>query len=339
MLTKTQDKNQQEIQKLMKNYKKVTEHSIKAIQSSSNTSQEQLEMTLTKYNDQLNEFKTYHQKVLVEQKKALELQTSKLKKLKIENERLKIQGNSIEEVNRLRIENDQLNRLVEKNVKFIEKLKSAMKEENALKQDQNRYEQKQDEQSKSMQLNKLKEETEKMYKLLLGKDKQIKELQLNKWNLEKKINEVMQTNKAELSAKTQELEKMMNDQYRLKNLLEKLEKEKGALKRKNVVIKHHQSDSSFKNSSNKAVQTDLDFSSNDDFIEKFKQLDGTIAVLKTQLQNCAYREKELINMLEIKSSKVELSRSKKETSSRSVTHQSVKGKKVEIKKNSNSCDF
>ena len=330
LLTKTQEEHQQEIQKLMKNYKKVTEHSIKAIQSSSNVNQEQLESTLTKYNEQLNEFKSYHQKIIAEQKKAFEIQSCKMRRLKTENERLKNQASTTEELSRLRNENEYLNRLVEKNVKFIEKLKNAIKEERSLKQE-SELKEKQEEPSRLMQINKLKEETENLYKLLISKDKQIKELQINKWNLEKKINEVIQTNKAELKAKTEDLEKMMNDQVKLRSLFEKLEKEKSALRRKQItVIKENKN-----HYTNKEVQTDKFVNFNDTTLHQFKQLDQTISTLKTQLQQCAQRENELISMLEMKG--FERSEINQKQQRKEFSIQTIKGKKLEIRKQS--CDF
>ena len=346
LLTKTQEEHQQEIQKLMKNYKKVTEHSIKAIQSSSNVNQEQLENTLTKYNDQLS----YHQKMLAEQKKAFELQTCKMKRIKSENERLKSQAGSTEELNRLRLENEQLNQLVEKNVKFIEKLKNAIKEERAFKQDAKiDSRERQEEKGRLMMINKLKEEAENLYKLLTSKDKQVKELQLAKWNLEKKIGELMQANKAELKTKSEELEKMMSDQVRLKSHLERLEKERSASKRRQaIVIKEP-------NMASKEVQTEkiVNFEDNSGvFIDKFRQLDHTISNLKMQLQNCAHREKELISLLEtkgfgrdevrehVRENVKEHTRDHASVSTRPKREfaiQTIKGKKFEIRKNS--CDF
>lgn len=339
LLTKTQEEHQQEIQKLMKNYKKVTEHSIKAIQSTSSVNQEQLETTLVKYSDQLNEFKAYHQKVLAEQKKALELQSGKLKRLKTENERLKVQASSTDELNRLRTENDELNELVKKNVKFIEKLKSAIKEERAYKQECRTESRQDNEPGKQMQLNKLKEETENLYALLTSKDKQIKELRLSKWNLEKKIDVVMQANKVELKAKADELEKMIGDQAKLKSLLEKIEKEKSVLRRRQVTVIKEPTPKAQLNKeiqTDKSVNFDLHNQENALFIDKFKQLDQTITTLKQQLQDCAHRERELVGLLEQKTMKRESTGnapSKKEFSLKSI-----KARTFEINKK-NSCDF
>ena len=330
LLTKTQEEHQQEIQKLMKNYKKVTEHSIKAIQSSSTVNQEQLESTLTKYNDQMNEFKSYHQKVLAEQKKAFELQSCKMKRIKSENERLKSQAGSAEELNRLRLENDQLNKMVEKNEKFIAKLKTAIREERALNQD-SKIEPKQEEKSRLMVINKLKKDVDELHNLLADKEKRVKELQLAKWNLEKRIGEVMQANKAELKAKSDELERMLSDQARLKSQLERHEKERSASRRRQATVIREPKMVS------KEVQTEkvVNFEENSGvFIDRFRQLDHTISTLKMQLQNCAQREKELIGLLERRDEVREHvpGRPKKEFSM-----QTIKGRKFEIRKNS--CDF
>lgn len=347
LLTKTQEEHQKEIQKLMKNYEKVTQHSIKAIQSSSNVNQEHLESTLAKYNEQLNEQKAYHQKQLAEQMKAFELQSCKMKRIKSENERLKSQAGSMEELNRLRLENDQLNKMVEKNVKFIEKLKNAIREERDAKQDaKSDLRGRQEEKGRLMMIGKLKEEIENLHKVMISKDKHIKELQLAKWNLEKKIGEVMQANKAELKAKSEELEKMISDQTRLRNQLERLEKERSASRRRQAtVIKEPKMEDK-----EMRVEKVVKFEDNSGaFMEKFRQLDQTISTLKMQLQNCAHRERELISLLETKGLARNEVRERvrgnvsRENASEDVrpkkefSIQTIKGKKFEIRKNS--CDF